>query len=254
MGGRKKSEIKTAMPQHIAVIMDGNGRWARQRGLPRTAGHQQGAESVRRCVKAAGDLGIKYLTLFGFSSENWNRPPEEVRELMRLLRYYLRSETAELHKNNVRLRFLGDRDGLDPDIVSLMENAEDLTRMNTRMNTRINVSLAINYGGRDELLRAACALAADYHERGVKPDLEGFGEQFGNYLMTAGMPDPDVLIRTSGEKRISNFLLWQCAYAEFVFLDTLWPDFDRGDLETAINEYGQRDRRFGKVESSAVVK
>lgn len=235
------------LPRHVAIIMDGNGRWANTRGLPRTAGHQQGAESVRRCVEAASELGIKYLTLFGFSSENWNRPRDEVKELMRLLRFYLRSETADLHRNNVRLRVIGEREGLDPDIVKLIENAEYLTRL----NTRINVSIAINYGGRNDILHAACRLASDFHERGVRPEFSSFEELFGEYLMTAGTPDPDLLIRTSGEKRISNFLLWQCAYSELVFTDRLWPDFGKADLEAAIEEFRRRDRRFGRVGGTA---
>lgn len=235
-------------PRHVAIIMDGNGRWARARGLPRTAGHRKGVEVVRRTVESAASLGIEYLTLFGFSSENWKRPADEVGELMRILRHYLRAETADLHKNNVRLRVVGDRSGLAPDIVTLIENAEDLTRL----NSRITVVIALNYGGRNEILRAAQTLAADCARRGIAPDFERIEKLFPDYLMTAGIPDPDLLIRTSGEQRISNFMLWQCAYTEFVFLDTLWPDFGQADLEAAIAEYARRERRFGKVDASSV--
>lgn len=230
-------------PCHVAIIMDGNGRWARARGLPRTAGHRKGVEAVRRTVAAAADLGVGWLTLFGFSSENWKRPAEEVGELMHLLRHYLRAETAELHRNNVRLRVVGDRLGLAPDIVTLIENAESLTRL----NDRITVVIALNYGGRSEILHAASALAHDLSARGIAPDFERIEKMFPDYLMTAGIPDPDLLIRTSGERRISNFMLWQCAYAEFVFLDTLWPDFGRVELEAALADYARRDRRFGGV-------
>ncbi len=233
-------------PKHIAIIMDGNGRWAQERGLPRTAGHRKGAETVRRVVEAAADLGVEYLTLFGFSSENWSRPADEVRELMRLLRYYLRSETAELHKNNVRLRVIGEREGLDPDIVQLIENAESLTEL----NDRITVTIALNYGGRGDILRAAQRMAEDFQDRDIRPDRERVEKVFARYLMTADMPDPDLLIRTSGEQRISNFLLWQCAYAEFYFTETLWPDFDKDDLEQAIRAFSERDRRFGAVQSA----
>lgn len=225
----------------MAVIMDGNGRWAKARSLPRTAGHKQGAESARRVVKAATEFGVKYLTLFGFSSENWNRPDSEIKDLMNLLRYYLRSETAELHKNGARLRVIGDRAGLDDDIVRMIENAESLTEE----NTAITVVIALNYGGRNDILHAAARLHNAH--LGQKLSFETIEAQFPGFLMTEGIPDPDLLIRTSGEQRISNFLLWQCAYSEFVFTDTLWPDFDKNDLEQALSIYGQRDRRFGAL-------
>ncbi len=229
------------IPKHIAIIMDGNGRWAAKRGLPRTSGHKQGAEAARRAVSSATELGVEYLTLFGFSSENWNRPENEVRDLMNLLRYYLRSETAELHKSGARLRVIGDREALDTDIVQLIENAEKLTGE----NKKITVIIALNYGGRHDILQAACKVAKEYLARGEEPDMKSMESDFVRYLMTVGIPDPDLLIRTSGEKRISNFLLWQCAYAEFVFTDTLWPDFDKADMESALVEYAGRDRRFG---------
>ncbi|MCI5059722.1 MAG: isoprenyl transferase [Alphaproteobacteria bacterium] len=234
------------IPQHIAIIMDGNGRWAGERGLPRTAGHRQGIEACKRVVRAAGEMGISYITLFGFSTENWSRPVEEINELMRLLRMYLRSETADLHRNNVRLKVIGERGPLSADIVELIENAEELTCE----NTGLNLTIALNYGGRDEVLRAASKMALELKERGIEPTYEAVQEHFSSFLMTKDMPDPDILIRTSGEQRISNFLLWQCAYSEFVFTDVLWPDFDKADLEAACAEFHKRDRRFGAVQTS----
>lgn len=227
--------------KHIAVIMDGNGRWARNRGLPRTAGHKQGAEAVRRIVKAAGELDVQYLTLFGFSSENWSRPESEVKDLMNLLRYYLRGETAELHKNGARLRVIGDRQRLDDDIVRMIENAEELTEN----NKEITVVIALNYGGRNDIVQAVQRL----HNAHIDEKLaaETIEAQLPGFLMTQGIPDPDLLIRTSGEQRISNFLLWQCAYSELYFTDTLWPDFDKTDLQAAIEEFEGRERRFGAL-------
>lgn len=227
---------------HIAVIMDGNGRWAQKRGLPRTAGHKQGAEAARRIVKAAADEGVDYLTLFGFSAENWNRPESEVQELMKLLRYYLRSETADLHKNGARLRVIGNRTALESDIVELIENAEKLTAD----NEKITVVIALNYGGRQEILQAAKAAA----EIMAKDDATDFEQAFTANMMTHDIPDPDMIIRTSGEKRISNFLLWQSAYSEMVFSDVLWPDFKAEDLKAAIAEYGARERRFGALKTT----
>lgn len=234
--------------QHIAIIMDGNGRWAQARGLPRTMGHRQGVEAVKRVVEAAGDLGVSYLTLFGFSSENWSRPVEEVSELMRLLRMYLRAETAELHRNNIRLRVIGDRTAFDREIVELIENAERLTNA----NTGITVMMALNYGGRNEILAAAARYAALCQEKNIQPSFDSAEEYFPSFLQTAGVPDPEILIRTSGEKRLSNFLLWQCAYAEMVFTPTLWPDFSRMDLEMALKDFAGRDRRFGGVRAERV--
>ncbi len=227
-------------PVHVAIIMDGNGRWAKARGLPRTAGHKRGAESVRVAVESCIELGISYLTLYGFSSENWKRPLEEVRALMGLLRLYLRSEIAALHKNGVRLRVIGDRDRLDPDIVALIEDGEALTRD----NRRLTLTLALSYGGRQELAIAARRIAEDVAAGRLDPgqvDEQAVAER----LFTNDIPDPDLLIRTSGEQRISNFLLWQAAYAEMVFTDTLWPDFSRRDLEDAVNAYHRRERRYG---------
>lgn len=241
MAKKSKNEI----PRHIAVIMDGNGRWARRRGLPRTVGHRHGAEAARRIIRLAADRGIEYITLFGFSSENWSRPKDEVKELMKLLRHYLHSETAELHKNNARLRVIGDRSAFDDDIIKLVENAEKVTQD----NTGITVIMALNYGGRWDIAQAAYRVISQGKKDDVS-NLEDFETAIDEHLSTAGMPDPDLLIRTSGEHRISNFLLWQCAYAEMVFLPVLWPDFDAKDLDFALGEYASRDRRFGNVRSS----
>jgi len=228
------------LPRHIAIIMDGNGRWAQARGLPRIAGHRRGAEAVRRTVTAAGELGIPYLTLFGFSSENWKRPLEEVDDLMGLLRHYLRGEIAELHRNGVRLRVIGERGRLAPDIVTLIANAEELTRD----NSGVNLTIALSYGGRAEIVAAMRMLAAKA-ATGELP-AESIDEAvISRHLFTADIPDPDLLIRTSGEQRISNFLLWQCAYSELVFTKTLWPDFGAADLGQAIADYGGRERRYG---------
>ena len=233
-------------PQHIAIIMDGNGRWAKSRGLPRTAGHHQGVEACKRVVRAAGELGVKYITLFGFSSENWSRPVEEINELMRLLRMFLRAETADLHRNNIRLRVLGSRVELSEDIVELIDNAEKLTEN----NDRLYLNIALNYGSRNEIIHAAAAYAQQMAEQGIAPTFENAEEFFPQHLMTRDIPDPDILIRTSGEQRISNFLLWQCAYTEFVFTPTLWPDFNKSDLENAIADFQKRERRFGAVISN----
>jgi undecaprenyl diphosphate synthase len=237
-GGQDSSA--PAPPAHVAIIMDGNGRWAKARGLPRIAGHRRGAESVRRTVVAATELGISYLTLFGFSSENWKRPSGEIDDLMSLLRVYLRGEIAELHRNGVRVRIIGDRTRLAPDIVTLIVNAETLTRD----NTRLTLIVALSYGGRHDIVQAAQRLAAAAAAGNITPDAID-EDLFADYLFTADIPDPDLLIRTSGEQRISNFLLWQTAYTELVFVDTLWPDFGASDLAKALSEFHGRDRRYG---------
>jgi undecaprenyl diphosphate synthase len=229
-------------PRHVAIIMDGNGRWANARGLPRVAGHRRGADAVRRVVRGAGELGIPVLTLFAFSTENWTRPADEVNDLMGLLRHYLRNELEELHKNGARLRVIGNRDGLAADIVRDIADAEKMTHA----NGRIDVNICINYGARDEILQATRNLARRVAAGEVAA--EDIDEtRFEQELLTAGVPDPDLLIRTSGEQRISNFLLWQCAYAELVFVDTLWPDFGKDHLEQAIAEFRRRERRYGGV-------
>lgn len=232
-------------PAHVAVIMDGNGRWAKARGLPRTAGHKKGVDAVRRTVEAAGDLGIDYLTIFSFSSENWRRPEEEVTDLMQLLRFYLRSEIAELHRNGVRLRVIGDRARLSEDINRLIDNAESLTRD----NRKLTLVVALSYGSRQEIALAARRLAEEA-KAGILDPQAIDEELFASRLFTADIPDPDLIVRTSGEKRISNFLLWQAAYAELVFVDTLWPDFTKRDLEAAIEEFHRRERRFGATAGS----
>jgi len=228
------------IPRHIAIIMDGNGRWAQARGLPRIAGHRRGAEAVRRTVVAATELGISYLTLFGFSSENWKRPADEIHDLMGLLRHYLRGEIAELHEQGVRLRVIGDRSRLPADIVTLIVNSEALTRD----NGGLHLSVALSYGGRAEIAIAARRIAEEAAAGRLDPAAVD-ETLFGRFLFTEGMPDPDLLIRTSGEQRISNFLLWQSAYSELVFTETLWPDFDKADLEKAVRDYHGRERRYG---------
>lgn len=229
-------------PRHIAIIMDGNGRWAQKRGLPRTAGHKQGVEAVRRTLDAARELGIKWLTLFGFSSENWSRPADEVNDLMGLLRFYLRSEIANLHKNGVRLRVIGDKTRFAPDVQELIMSAEQLTAD----NHDFNLTVALSYGGREEILRATKRMYDFIASR--DGNLPVVGEyDFAGFLDTAGIPDPDLLIRTSGEQRISNFMLWQCAYTELFFTKTLWPDFSKQDMNEAIEEFMRRDRRFGTI-------
>jgi undecaprenyl diphosphate synthase len=232
--------VPRALPRHIAIIMDGNGRWAKARGLPRIAGHRRGAEAVRRTLTAAGELGIPYLTLFGFSSENWKRPSAEVQDLMVLLRHYLRGEIAELQRNGVRLKVIGQLARLAPDIVRTIAHAESLTRE----NSQITLTIALSYGGRAEIVAAVQAIAAEVARGSLAAD-DVDEDCLARHLFTADIPDPDLLIRTSGEQRISNFLLWQCAYSELVFTKTLWPDFSRNDLEQAIDDYCGRERRYG---------
>jgi len=226
--------------RHVAIIMDGNGRWAAERGLPRVEGHRQGVESVRRTVEAAIELGITHLTLFSFSSENWSRPQQEIRDLFGLLRRFVRRDLAELHKNGVKIRVIGARSGLEGDILRMLDDAVELTKD----NTALNLTIAFNYGARDEIARAAQKIAEDAKQGVIDPS-DVTPERFATYLDTAGLPDPDLLIRTSGELRLSNFLLWQLAYAEFVFVDVYWPDFSKELFEAAIAEYQRRNRRFG---------
>jgi undecaprenyl diphosphate synthase len=227
-------------PRHVAIIMDGNGRWAKARGLPRIAGHRRGAEAARRAVVAAAELGVPYLTLFGFSSENWKRPPAEIQDLMGLLRHYLRGEVAELHRNGARLKVIGELSRLPTDIIDLIDHAEEVTRD----NARITVTMALSYGGRAEIVAAVRAIAQQVAEGRLAADAIDEGH-LARHLFTSNIPDPDLLIRTSGELRISNFMLWQCAYSELVFIKTLWPDFSKSDLELAIGEYCGRERRYG---------
>lgn len=228
--------------RHLAFIMDGNGRWATRRGLPRVAGHRAGLESVRRLVRASIARGIDFLTIFSFSTENWTRPAEEVGELMSLLKFFIRSDLATLDRQNVRVRIIGEREGLKPELLALLEEAE----ATTRDNTGLTLLVAFNYGSRAEMARAMRGLAADVATGKLAPD-DITEERIGAALDTAGIPDPDLLIRSSGEHRISNFLLWQSAYTEFVFTPVLWPDFDEAALDAALAEYGQRHRRFGGI-------
>jgi undecaprenyl diphosphate synthase len=228
------------MPRHVAIIMDGNGRWASARGLPRGEGHRRGVEALRKTVRAAGELGIAILTIFSFSAENWSRPPSEIRDLMGLLRRFIRNDLAELHQNQVKVAIIGERSDLDPDIRRLLEEAEDLTRD----NDGLKLVVAFNYGARQEIARAAARIAAQVRAGAIEPS-EVTADLIGQNLDAPDLPDPDLIIRTSGEQRLSNFLLWQAAYSELVFVPTYWPDFDRAALESAIAEYHRRERRFG---------
>ncbi|WP_018185427.1 isoprenyl transferase [Kaistia granuli] len=230
------------VPRHVAIIMDGNGRWAQGRGLSRTEGHRRGMESVRTAVETSRELGVSYLTLFSFSSENWSRPPLEVQFLFGLLRLFIQRDLAELHRNGVRVTVIGDRVKLAADIRSLLDQAEALTRD----NTGLRLVIAFNYGARDEIARATRRIAEEVAAGRLSPDAID-ENTVQSYLDTAGMPDPDLVIRTSGEMRLSNFLLWQAAYAELVFIPAFWPDFDRAAYLQAIEEYSRRVRRFGGI-------
>jgi undecaprenyl diphosphate synthase len=228
------------VPRHVAIIMDGNGRWAAARGLPRVEGHRRGVEALRKTVRAAGELGISILTIFSFSSENWSRPQSEIRDLLSLLRRFIRNDLVELHKSNVRVRVIGERDDLEPEIRRLLQEAEELTQN----NDGLVLVVAFNYGARQEIARAARRLATEVAAGrlaadGITPEL------LARHLDAPDLPDPDVIIRTSGEQRLSNFLLWQAAYSELVFVPINWPDFDRAALESAIAEFRRRERRFG---------
>ncbi|MGD9800276.1 MAG: isoprenyl transferase [Parvularculaceae bacterium] len=229
-------------PSHVAIIMDGNGRWAASRGLPRSAGHKEGTAAARRAVEAARDLGLKYLTLYSFSTENWRRPASEIRDLMSLLRQFIGDELPTLKREGVRVTIVGDKKSLEPEIKLLVGRAEK----ETAANSAFFLQIAFNYGGRDEIVRAARQLATDAAAGRIKPGAIDEA-MFSQSLDTSAIPDPDLVIRTSGEKRISNFLLWQAAYAEYVFLDVLWPDFDAAHFACALEDYHARERRFGGV-------
>jgi undecaprenyl diphosphate synthase len=234
-------------PEHVAIIMDGNGRWAKARGLPRVAGHRAGVDALRETVRAAGDMGISWLTVYAFSSENWSRPKSEISDLMGLLKLFIRRDLAELHQNGVRVKVIGERAGLQSDIKALLEEAESLTSENSAMT----LVVAFNYGGRDEIVRAARRIAAavsrgEFNSEAVTPDL------FAACLDTVGIPDPDLVIRTSGELRLSNVLLWQAAYSELLFLPCYWPDFTRQHLVEALTQYAARERRFGGTVARAL--
>ena len=233
------NENKLPVPRHIAIIMDGNGRWAKQRGLPRTAGHKAGAEAFRRIANYCRTLGVEYLTVYAFSTENWKRSEEEVSGIMRLLGAYLKEALRDMEKNRVRFCFFGDLSRLNPQLRQLCEDAQNRSR-----EYDIQVNFCLNYGGRDELVRAAKLFARDVAEGKRQPE-ELTEELLSTYLYSEGVPDPELIIRPSGEKRTSNFLLWQSAYSEYVFLNILWPDFGPADLDEAIAEYHRRNRRFG---------
>ena len=233
------------VPRHVAIIMDGNGRWAAARGLPRAEGHRRGVEALRRTVSAAAELGVGILTIFAFSSENWSRPQSEIRDLLGLLRLFIRQDLARLHNNNVKIRIIGDRDSLDGDVSNLLVEAEE----KTRDNDGLTLVVAFNYGARQEIARAARRLAEQVAAGELTPS-EITAERISSFMDAPDLPDPDLIIRTSGEQRLSNFLLWQSAYSELVFLPTFWPDFDRAALEQAISEYARRERRFGATAGS----
>ena len=233
-------------PRHVAIIMDGNGRWAARKGLPRFEGHRRGVEAVRRAVRSAIALGIEVLTVYSFSSENWRRPPSEITELMGLLRLFVRGDLADLHANNVRVRVIGERQSLSGDIAALLDEAE----ARTRANTGLTLVVAFNYGGRQEILSAVRRIAASVAEGRLRPEDIDLTTVAGA-LDTAGIPDPDLVIRTSGEQRLSNFLTWQTAYAEYVVEPGFWPDFDHDAFEAALAEYHRRDRRFGGLGTGA---
>lgn len=235
------------VPAHIAIIMDGNGRWAKARGLPRAAGHERGVEALRRTVEAAGEIGVRYLTVYSFSTENWRRPAAEVNALFGLLRTFIKKDLGRLKKEGVKINVIGRREGLPDDIAELVEKAE----RETASNSDFVLNIAFNYGGREEIARAARALSADVASGAVLPE-DVTEDVLASYLDTADMPDPDLLVRTSGEYRLSNFLLWQAAYSELVFFDVLWPDFDRAWLEKAVAIYSDRERRFGAVSTGDV--
>lgn len=232
------------LPRHIAIIMDGNGRWAAQRGLPRAEGHRQGVERVKECVRAVAEYGIKYLTLFSFSSENWNRPKSEIDTLMDLVKRFIRRELAEMHENNVCLRVIGTMKGIDPEVVDMIDEA----RLLTKDNTGLQLTIAFNYGARDEITRATQAIAREVAEGRL--DAAAITPQvFAQHLDTRDIPDPDLLVRTSGEQRLSNFLLWQSAYAELIFVDDYWPDFSKETLGAVLAEFQGRERRFGGLKT-----
>ncbi|MBR72451.1 MAG: di-trans,poly-cis-decaprenylcistransferase [Rhodospirillaceae bacterium] len=234
------NQIPKEIPNHIAIIMDGNGRWAKARGLPRIAGHQKGAEALRSTIQACIDLKINYLTIYAFSSENWKRPSSEVSDLMALLQNYVKNEINEISTNKIKLNFIGERKRLDESVQTTLRDAEH----KTKNNKRLTLTVALNYGGQQEILEAVKDLGHDMINGIIKPsDINE--EIFKNYLQTSDIPEPDLLIRTSGEQRLSNFLLWQSAYTEFAFTPTLWPDFNRDCLESIIHEYQRRDRRYG---------
>ena len=239
---------KDPNPAHVAIIMDGNGRWAQNRGLPRRIGHKQGVEALKKIVQSARDHNISYLTLFSFSSENWSRPRSEIKNLMALLKHFIRKDLAELHHHNIRIRVIGERTGLPEDVVPLLDEAENLTVNNTAQT----LVIAFNYSGRCDIVNGMKRLMRQVQEGRLAID-DISAEHLSQNLYTAGIPDPDLLIRTSGEQRLSNFILWQSAYTEFVFVDSLWPDFDPVQFSNVLNQYRKRDRRYGNLSNNQTV-
>ncbi|MEA5152383.1 MAG: polyprenyl diphosphate synthase [Oscillospiraceae bacterium] len=248
MGAKRKDDTAgeretSGLPRHIAIILDGNGRWAKKRGLPRTAGHAAGSENFRRIATYCRDIGVEYLTVYAFSTENWRRPEDEVKTIMRLLDKYLHEAVDTMARDRIKMRIFGEVEGLSPELQKLVRRTNEISEGYEGFQANI----CLNYGGRDEIVRAARLYAEDYAAQRADGGLTE--ERFGGYLYSAGIPDPDLLIRPGGEQRISNFLLWQCAYAEFYFSDVLWPDFGTAELDAAIAEYRRRDRRFGEIKS-----
>ena len=248
MGAKRKDDTAgeretSGLPRHIAIILDGNGRWAKKRGLPRTAGHAAGSENFRRIATYCRDIGVEYLTVYAFSTENWRRPEDEVKTIMRLLDKYLHEAVDTMARDRIKMRIFGEVEGLSPELQKLVRRTNEISEGYEGFQANI----CLNYGGRDEIVRAARLYAEDYAAQRADGGLTE--ERFGGYLYSAGLPDPDLLIRPGGEQRISNFLLWQCAYAEFYFSDVLWPDFGTAELDAAIAEYRRRDRRFGEIKS-----
>ncbi len=239
----KKEELSNLnIPNHVAIILDGNGRWAKKRFMPRNYGHMQGAKVVEQICEDADSIGIKYLTVYAFSTENWNRPQDEVEALMKLLRNYLKDCIKRANNNNMRVRVIGEKSRLSDDIRSKIEELEECSKN----NTGLNFTIALNYGSRDEIVRAVREISKNVKDGKIsESDIDD--KMISDYLDTRGIPDPDLLIRTSGEERLSNFLLWQLAYTEFYFTDVLWPDFNKKELIKAVEKYNERDRRFGKV-------
>lgn len=243
LNNKAGEQARFCPPRHIAIILDGNGRWAKKRGLPRTAGHSVGSENFRKIATYCKNIGVEYLTVYAFSTENWKRPPEEVRTIMKLLGKYLHEAVDTMARDHIKMKVFGDVSGLSPELQALVARTDEISGHYDGFQANI----CLNYGGRDEIVQAAKRYARDYAEG--RTDGELTEERFGSYLYSAGIPDPDLLIRPGGEQRISNFLLWQCAYAEFYFTDVLWPDFDTKELDKAIAVYNSRDRRFGGVKN-----
>ena len=242
----KSSGSPAGVPRHIAIIMDGNGRWAQNRGLPRVEGHRRGVEALRRTVDAASAMGVQFLTVYSFSIENWRRPATEVSDLMGLIKYFIRRDLAELHRHGVRIRVVGSPDDVPPDVAALLSEAQETTRA----NRGLNLVIAFNYGARQEIVQAARRIAEAVAAGTMRPE-DVTEIAFARRLDTADLPDPDLVIRTSGELRLSNFLLWQSAYSEFVFTPVLWPEFGKADLESAVDAYRQRERRYGGLSTRA---